>query len=155
MSPRVHITRVSAAIPGGNFGRAPAYRCAHAGYNSCFLRLRRQLRKHDLMFAAATIQHDGQIKKSLSIPSHKNIPLAPSGKSVIKSARLTRQEGRAHVTNARWDAVDAECARRTRRKRTAKSCGPDVAVLASSFTNNIVERRRQKSRSPGRARSKP
>jgi hypothetical protein len=24
------------------------------------------------------------------------------------SARLTRQEGRAHVTNARWDAVDAE-----------------------------------------------
>jgi hypothetical protein len=36
--------------------------------------------------------------------------LAPSGKSVIKSARLTRYEGRAHVTNARWDAVDAECA---------------------------------------------
>ena len=24
------------------------------------------------------------------------------------SARLTRQEGRAHVTNARWDAVDAD-----------------------------------------------
>ena len=37
----------------------------------------------------------------------------------------------AIATNARWDAVDAECARRARMTRTAKSCGPDVAVLAS------------------------
>ena len=36
----------------------------------------------------------------------------------------------ANVTNARWDAVDADGARRTRRMRTAKSCGSDVAVLA-------------------------
>ena len=37
------------------------------------------------------------------------------------------------VTNVRWDAVDAKCvARRARMKRTAKSCGPDAAVLASS-----------------------
>jgi hypothetical protein len=42
----------------------------------------------------------------------KNIPLAPSGKSVINFARLTRYEGRlAIVTNARWDAVDADCAK--------------------------------------------
>jgi len=47
----------------------------------------------------------------LSIPLAKNIPLAPSGKSVINSARLTRYEGRlAIVTNVRWDAVDADCA---------------------------------------------
>jgi hypothetical protein len=32
---------------------------------------------------AATNWHDGQITKSLSIRSRKNIPLAPSGKSVI------------------------------------------------------------------------
>jgi hypothetical protein len=39
----------------------------------------------------------------------KNIPLSPSGKSVIDSARLTRQEGRIMiVTNVRWDAVDAK-----------------------------------------------
>ena len=31
-------------------------------------------------------------------------------KSGVWSARLTRQEGRAHVTNARWDAVDADVA---------------------------------------------
>jgi hypothetical protein len=83
--------------------------------------------------SGATNWHDGQITKSMSISSRKNIPLAPSGKSMTESARLTRYEGRvAIVTNARWDAVDAECARRTRMKRTAKSCGPDAAVLASS-----------------------
>ena len=119
------------------------------------LRTASQLTQARTDAVAATIQHDGQIKKSLSIPSHKNIPLAPSGKSVIKSARLTRQEGRAHVTNARWDAVDAECARRTRRKRTAKSCGPDAAVLASSRAEVSARRQWQKSRSLGRARSKP
>ena len=37
------------------------------------------------------------------------------------------------VTNVRWDAVDAKLrGRRARMKRTAKSCGPDAAVLASS-----------------------
>jgi len=45
--------------------------------------------------------------------------------------------------------------RRTRLTRTAKSCGPDAAVLALSFTGYLVERRWQESRSPGRARSKP
>ena len=49
-------------------------------------------------------------------------------------ARLTADEGRvAIVTNVRWDAVDARVrSRRTRLMRTAKSCGPDAAVLASS-----------------------
>jgi hypothetical protein len=45
----------------------------------------------------------------MSSPKIKNISLYPKGKSVLRSARLTRQEGRIMiVTNARWDAVDAD-----------------------------------------------
>jgi hypothetical protein len=40
-------------------------------------------RNNDLDAAGATKQPDGQITKSLSSPSRKNIPLSPSGKSVI------------------------------------------------------------------------
>ena len=54
-------------------------------------------------------------------------------------------------------AVDAEVPETRVLKRTAKACGPDVAVLASRFeeANASEGRRRQKSRSPGRARDKP
>ena len=47
--------------------------------------------------------------------------------------------------------------RRTRLTRTAKSCGSGAAVLALSSGEAKASRgrRRQKSRSPGRARSKP
>ena len=50
--------------------------------------------------------------------------------------RPTRQEGRlAIVTNARWDAVDAEAMTdEAGMTRTAKSCGSGAAVLALSFT---------------------
>jgi hypothetical protein len=80
-------------------------------------------RNDEESFSLRHINPTGKSLKSLSIPSRKNIPLAPSGKSVINSARLTRYEGRiAIVTNARWDAVDAEgvadvragCVRRSR-----------------------------------------
>ena len=50
----------------------------------------------------------------------------------------------ANVTNARWDAMDAEA--RTDEAgmtRTAKSCGSGAAVLALSFTGQLVERRWQ------------
>jgi len=41
-------------------------------------------------------------------PEMKKISLYPKAKSVFRSARLTRQEGRIMiVTNVRWDAVDA------------------------------------------------
>src|SRR5712675_3597139 len=40
-------------------------------------------------------------------------------------------------------------------KRTAKSCGPDVTVLASSLAELSAGRRWQESRSPGRSRRKP
>ena len=55
-------------------------------------------------------------------------------------------------------AVDAGSAdKRTARERTAKMCGPDVAVLASMHLEATAFRalRRQKSRSPGRSRYKP
>jgi hypothetical protein len=47
--------------------------------------------------------------------------------------------------------------RRVMRLRTAKSCGPDAPLLASSSqgANASRGRRCQPSRSPGRARSKP
>jgi hypothetical protein len=63
----------------------------------------------------------------------KNISLFPKGDRRYDSARLTRQEGRIMiVTNVRWDAVDAEALETRALTRTAKSCGPDAAVVASS-----------------------
>jgi len=60
-----------------------------------------------------------------------------------------RHERAVRCGGRRWRA------RRTRRKRTAKSCGSGAAVLALSWRDVSRRRRRQKSRSPGRARSKP
>jgi hypothetical protein len=45
--------------------------------------LLRLKRKRNLAIGPATKQHDGKITKSLSIPSHKNIPLNLSGKSAL------------------------------------------------------------------------
>jgi hypothetical protein len=45
--------------------------------------LRRLARKQNLETRAATKQPDGQITRNLSSPLSKNIPLNPSGKSVI------------------------------------------------------------------------
>ena len=59
----------------------------------------------------------------------------PVGQISDINLRVSRQSrgALAIVTNARWDAVDAKRAQGRRRvKRTAKSCGPDAAVLASS-----------------------
>jgi len=44
-------------------------------------RRRINTRKQNLMQSTATHQPDGQIRKNLSSPSRKNIPLSPSGKS--------------------------------------------------------------------------
>ena len=61
------------------------------------------------------------------------------------------------ATTVRWDAVDVTAPITNGAERTAKACGPDVAVLASTHLEAIASRaqRRQKSRSPGRARYKP
>jgi hypothetical protein len=45
--------------------------------------LLRFARNDDVEAVDAAKQPDGQITKSMSSPSHKNIPLNPSGKSVI------------------------------------------------------------------------
>jgi hypothetical protein len=45
--------------------------------------LRRFARNDEIASSRATNWHDGQITKSLSSRSRKNIPLAPSGKSMI------------------------------------------------------------------------
>ena len=96
--------------------------------------LLRFARNSDVEAVAATNQPDGQIAKSLSIPSHKNIPLNPSGKSVLFIRASHPREGRvAIVTNVAVRCGGREGrSRRTRATRTAKSCGPDAAVLASS-----------------------
>ena len=51
------------------------------------------------------------------------------------------------VTNVGRGAVDVEAPWRTARKRTAKTCGPDVPWLASTVATVYG--------SPGRARYKP
>jgi hypothetical protein len=55
-------------------------------------------------------------------------------------ARLTRQEGRCATSqNVWWDAVDASDGGDDRRNtRTAKSCGPGVPMLASSFAGGDI-----------------
>jgi len=59
----------------------------------------------------ATNWHDGQITKSLSSPSDKNIPVAPSGKSAVQSRLSTAARGAiAIVTTVRWDVMDAKAA---------------------------------------------
>jgi hypothetical protein len=75
----------------------------------------------------------GKSAANLSSPFAKNIPLAPSGKSSLQATPSHPNEGRiAIVTNARWDAMDADSAvDETRMKRTVKSCGPDAPTLAS------------------------
>jgi hypothetical protein len=45
--------------------------------------VRRFARNNDLDAVGATKQLDGQITKGLSSPFRKNIPLSPSGKSMI------------------------------------------------------------------------
>jgi hypothetical protein len=45
--------------------------------------LSRIARNHEHAFSSATNQPDGQITKSLSSPSRKNISLNPSGKSLL------------------------------------------------------------------------
>jgi hypothetical protein len=64
-----------------------------------------------------TTEGDGKISptgkslKTCPAPSEKIFPLSRRANQWFLSARLTRQEGRlAIVTNARWDAVDAEAA---------------------------------------------
>jgi len=65
-----------------------------------------------------------ELKSSREI---KNISLFQKRKSGVYIARPARYEGRAHVTNARRDAVDAGLrADDGVDERTAKPCGPGI-----------------------------
>jgi len=146
---------------------APAYRCAHAGYllalrviasaakQSIFLRT-----KVRLQLQCDRARRDGQINsdfpKSCQARESKIFRFRIHPNQLHNAARLPRMRG-ARERHERAVRCDGRgwCDRRARRKRTAKSCGSGAAVLALSFTGYLVERRRQKSRSPGSARSKP
>jgi hypothetical protein len=57
----------------------------------------------------------------------------------ITAAVPPGKRGVAHVTNARWDAVDAMATTDERDLlRTAKSCGPGAPVLALSFAGQVL-----------------
>src|SRR6188474_1430184 len=73
-------------------------------------------------------------------------------------SRPARQEGRAHVTNARRDAVDA-CSRLTTAwiKRTAKPCGPGARCWRQAVGEaqaGTAATESTKNSSPGRSRHK-
>src|SRR5260370_28058921 len=63
------------------------------------------------------------------------------GQISARTSAVLPTEGRAHVTNAERDAVDAAAsgeqmrAGRMMLMRTAKSCGSDAPMLASSLAN--------------------
>jgi hypothetical protein len=98
-----------------------------------------------------------KIRSGFARRSRENIPLLFSRKSVHPCAVLPGKRGGSRSSrNARWDAVDADAMTdEAGMTRTAKSCGPGAAVLASSWREVSRRRRWQESRSPGRARYKP
>jgi hypothetical protein len=106
----------------------------------------------------ATKQPDGQITKTLSIPSRKNISLPSSGKSVIQIRASHPIRGALRTSRTlRWDAVDAgDGERRTPELADGEvvwSWRPDAGVkLPRSLLGSEGGK---KARSPGRARSKP
>jgi hypothetical protein len=70
-------------------------------------------RNDDVESIAATKQPVVQISKNLSSPFAKNIPLNLSGKSALPTRPSHPMRGALrNVTNARWDAVDADSLRR-------------------------------------------
>src|SRR5258706_7925095 len=94
------------------------------------------------IWAAANQPDDGQISKSLSSPSGKNSSLLLSGKSALGLPPSCPTRGAiARRTSAGRDAVDAAAsgermrAGRMMLMRTAKSCGSDAPMLASSLAN--------------------
>ncbi len=80
-------------------------------------------------------------------PAAKIFPFCSHPNQFIPAAVPPGKRGGSRSSrNARWDAVAAMDTTDERDTlRTAKSCGPGAATLASSFTSHIVERRWQES----------
>ena len=100
---------------------------------------------------------DGQITVIACPALRKNISVFPKCKSVYIRRRPVPRRGVAqrHERGAGCGGRGS-CSRRTRVRRTEKSCGPDAPTLASSFAEAIPRSDGgKKARSPGRARRKP
>ena len=121
----------------------PSLRGAKRRSNPSLLKRRHGLlrfaRNDEIAWSLRQSNPTGKSPETLSIPLAKNIPLNASGKSAALLRPSHPNEGRiAIVTDVRWDAVDAMAAQdECRSSRTAKSCGPDAAVLASSLRMRI------------------
>ena len=119
--------------------------------------LLRAVRNDDGRRQTRQIDPTGKSAKTCPALARKIFHLTRRANQRYDSARLTRQEGRvAIVTNAWWDAVDADVTTDERDDRGRRS----RVVLAPRcwrqvLRNHSVKRRWQESRSPGRARSKP
>jgi hypothetical protein len=98
---------------------------------------------------------DGQITQKSVHPFAQKYSALVVGQIISTSSRhpvplggaLRERHGRG--MGMRWTRRRA---RRAMPMRTAKSCGPDASVLASSWRKSFRQRRWQESRSPGRSR---
>jgi len=111
-------------------------------------------RKQNPHAPPATNQPDGQIGKTLSIPSRKKIPLPSSGKSVIQIGPSHPIRGALRTSpTLRWDAVDAGDGEDERADgEVVWSWRPDAGVKLPRST--LLEGEGgKKARLPGRARS--
>src|SRR5438067_172633 len=105
---------------------------------------------------------NSDLPKSCQSPRSKIFRFTMLEIRIITSPVSRPQEGRIMIVTTRGarDAVDAFVQARVgawtnERRRTAKSCGPGAAMLASSCAGNIPRSDGGKqARSPGRARSK-
>jgi len=75
---------------------------------AAFKVLPRFARNDDVGCARATNRPDGQISKNLSSPREKNIPLNRANQRYLLAPSHPMRGALRNVTNARWDAVDAE-----------------------------------------------
>jgi len=113
-------------------------------------------RNDEFIRGPATNQHDGQITKSMSSPSRKNIPLAPSGKSNAQLPPSCPTRGAsAVVANAGQGAVDAM----VRKTSASVAYGeivwvrrPDAGVKFKGSQRCPRAMVSQKAGSPGRSR---
>jgi hypothetical protein len=102
-----------------------------------------------------------RLSEILSGPLAKNIPLVPSGKSVVPLRASRPHEGRFAIVRKRGQGCDGRVgsAGRARLTRTAKPCGPDPPTLPDAGIKRADDYRRAtvatKPGTPGRARDKP
>jgi hypothetical protein len=139
----------------------PGFRCARPIQRTAKRGLRRLARKRNLANEVRQSNPTGnhfRFTEMMSSPKIKNISLFQKGNRWHDSAVSPDKRGaRDRLERAVGCGGRKSCDGRAWLVRTAKTCGPDAAALASSSeeANASEGRRWQKSRSPGRARYKP